>query len=327
MGVIQFKRGTAASWTANNPILANGEIGVELVTKLYKMGDGVTPWNSLGYNPLSDINNANVVLFANQAEPTSPTTGNLNVYAKSIASRMFLRAQGPSGISTPLQPALFQNNVYFINSNSATALTMVGDSVVSVGTVSHPVVTELYGRMANFASAATANITCGTGTANVNFFRGSIVGSNGFFMAQKLAFPDGSYNETGVTTGTRIFVGMTDQAMSTAVLANNPVGNRFGFSRIHVNASLTDTNWFITSRDGTNETRVDTGMAFTAQKVYQFYLFCKPQGNEIFWRIDNVTDGTSFEGSTTATLPTNTVAMRAGFQLQTVNALSRNIRM
>lgn len=47
--IIKLKRDTAANWTLNNPILAEGEVGVETDTKLQKTGDGVTAWNSLPY--------------------------------------------------------------------------------------------------------------------------------------------------------------------------------------------------------------------------------------------------------------------------------------
>lgn len=46
---IQFRRGTAAEWTAANPTLAEGELGLETDTDAVKIGDGDTPWNSLGY--------------------------------------------------------------------------------------------------------------------------------------------------------------------------------------------------------------------------------------------------------------------------------------
>jgi hypothetical protein len=46
---IQFRRDTAANWTSRNPILADGEMGIEKVTKLFKLGDGVTAWNDLEY--------------------------------------------------------------------------------------------------------------------------------------------------------------------------------------------------------------------------------------------------------------------------------------
>ena len=46
---IQLRNGTAAQWTAANPILAAGEVGIESDTKKQKFGDGTTAWNSLGY--------------------------------------------------------------------------------------------------------------------------------------------------------------------------------------------------------------------------------------------------------------------------------------
>lgn len=46
---IQLRNDTAANWTAANPILAVGEMGVETDTDLFKLGDGATAWNSLGY--------------------------------------------------------------------------------------------------------------------------------------------------------------------------------------------------------------------------------------------------------------------------------------
>ena len=52
--LIQFRRDTAERWAAANPVLAEGEIGLVLgSSNQYKMGDGVTPWNSLpikGFN-------------------------------------------------------------------------------------------------------------------------------------------------------------------------------------------------------------------------------------------------------------------------------------
>lgn len=49
----QHQRGTAAAWTAANPILLAGEIGVELDTSMFKIGNGTTPWNSLHYGGIT----------------------------------------------------------------------------------------------------------------------------------------------------------------------------------------------------------------------------------------------------------------------------------
>jgi len=46
---IQLRRDTAANWTADNPILAQGEQGHETDTNRRKIGDGVTAWNALPY--------------------------------------------------------------------------------------------------------------------------------------------------------------------------------------------------------------------------------------------------------------------------------------
>lgn len=41
---------TAARWQSINPVLATGEIGIEIDgAKGYKIGDGKTPWNDLPY--------------------------------------------------------------------------------------------------------------------------------------------------------------------------------------------------------------------------------------------------------------------------------------
>ena len=51
---IQLRRDSALGWSTNNPILASGEIGIELSPTpaqivLFKVGDGITHWNSLPY--------------------------------------------------------------------------------------------------------------------------------------------------------------------------------------------------------------------------------------------------------------------------------------
>ena len=45
------RRDTAANWTAENPTLLAGEIGLESDTGYWKVGDGTTAWTSLAYVP------------------------------------------------------------------------------------------------------------------------------------------------------------------------------------------------------------------------------------------------------------------------------------
>lgn len=57
---IQFRRGTAAEWTAANPTLAAGELGYETDTTQMKIGNGSTTWENLAYSAVSSsyIDNA-----------------------------------------------------------------------------------------------------------------------------------------------------------------------------------------------------------------------------------------------------------------------------
>jgi hypothetical protein len=47
---IKLRRDTAANWTQNNPVLAEGEPGLELDTGKIKYGNGTSTWNSLDYS-------------------------------------------------------------------------------------------------------------------------------------------------------------------------------------------------------------------------------------------------------------------------------------
>ena len=61
---IQLRRDGAQQWANVNPILAQGELGIEIDTSRLKIGDGVTAWNSLRYErPLeTESNTANTLV-------------------------------------------------------------------------------------------------------------------------------------------------------------------------------------------------------------------------------------------------------------------------
>lgn len=70
---IQFRRGTASSWTSANPVLADGEMGIESDTSKFKIGNGTTAWNSLSYGGIqgtagtNGTNGTNAVYDTDQA--------------------------------------------------------------------------------------------------------------------------------------------------------------------------------------------------------------------------------------------------------------------
>jgi hypothetical protein len=46
---IRSRRGSASEWLDANPVLAAGEVGVEVDTGFMKVGDGDHPWDALAY--------------------------------------------------------------------------------------------------------------------------------------------------------------------------------------------------------------------------------------------------------------------------------------
>lgn len=92
---IQLRRGTAAEWTAANPVLAQGEPGIESDTGKQKFGNGVTAWASLPYASKGDQGPAGV------ADDSSVTdliedTGSATRTALGVAF-------APNGVASPRQ--------------------------------------------------------------------------------------------------------------------------------------------------------------------------------------------------------------------------------
>jgi hypothetical protein len=73
---LQLRRGLAATWTERNPVLLAGELGLELDTNQFKIGDGETAWNALPYYTAS-ASLDNITEF----ELTSVQTGDVLRYS------------------------------------------------------------------------------------------------------------------------------------------------------------------------------------------------------------------------------------------------------
>ena len=90
---MQQRRGTAAQWTAANPILAAGEIGFETDTSKFKMGNGSSIWSNLTY-------------FANAAELAAIVDGapaalnTLNELAEALGDNPAFLADIATNLST-----------------------------------------------------------------------------------------------------------------------------------------------------------------------------------------------------------------------------------
>ena len=61
---IQFRRDTASNWTSNNPVLSDGELGLETDTSRYKIGNGSSAWSALSYSSLPSTAISNSLIDA-----------------------------------------------------------------------------------------------------------------------------------------------------------------------------------------------------------------------------------------------------------------------
>lgn len=90
--IIQLRRGAASLWTSANPILADGEMGVEDDTLKVKIGDGTTNWVSLPY-----FTQGAAGLSAYQIAVAEGFVGNVNDWLDSLVG-----ATGPTGPANTL---------------------------------------------------------------------------------------------------------------------------------------------------------------------------------------------------------------------------------
>ena len=118
---IQLRRDSALGWSTNNPILASGEIGIELSPTpaqivLFKLGDGITAWNSLPYQ-----NEA----FSGATLGANTFTG--QQYAPSFSSPLFKGKLVNLAVGPGTQALNLSTHDYFnLFLNGATTLTLTG---------------------------------------------------------------------------------------------------------------------------------------------------------------------------------------------------------
>ncbi len=82
---MQQRRGLAAAWTAANTVLASGEVGFEIDTTQFKVGDGVTAWADLPYFKNFESTNT-VIEDAIAAEVTNRNTAITTSATSTLAS-------------------------------------------------------------------------------------------------------------------------------------------------------------------------------------------------------------------------------------------------
>ena len=326
---IQLRGGTASQWTAANPILANREPGVETNTGLMKIGDGVTAWNALPYSAYTLGNLAAVNdLPVSAADPAAPLPGKLRVFAKGVGGRAMIAQKGPSGIATTLQPHLGRNYAQIITATGAGSPAAYGCIATTSGSASIPAPTATLGIGIAYATTATAASAAYLYASGSAFYRAEASDHpGGFHFATRAAFPDGTYDGTAASSGSRAFVGLTAASTTGSVSGDALVAATAGFRRVHNFGVTTDPNWMFHVANGATQAKADTGVPFVGGHEYLFEMFSPPGASEVRWRIENVTTGQSAEGVAGGLdpLPPYRTPMRPTISVYTLNAVARRL--
>jgi hypothetical protein len=293
---IQLRRGTSSEWTAANPVLAEGELGLETNTKLYKIGDGTSTWNQLSYRELSETF-GNTIFEGQTSEIDAPPADRLSFYARSTAGRMLPRFKGPSGLDSALQPAFFGNGIFMASPGAATAMNVVGGPALTVvGTMSHPapVASSLRQQMyrAQVLSAATAGAAAEVRLALGRIWRGDSAGFGGFFVRFRFSI-------VSTVAGQRVFVGLNNSTGAIAVTQDPTLLTQC----IGIGNASDDTNLQLLHNDGAGAcVKTDLGASFPSQGVddiYDMTLFAAPNSSSISWRLERTVTPAVAQGTVT----------------------------
>lgn len=139
---IKLRRDTAANWISSNPILTEGEIGIELDTLKMKAGNGVFPWKYLPYIAAStqtefvianytfnvDISTVPGAITLNLSDDFWSPTGDYvpNKYARLHLYQKTTGARSEIYVSSPIAPDDVPGGAY-------TAITLTGSTNFILG--------------------------------------------------------------------------------------------------------------------------------------------------------------------------------------------------
>jgi hypothetical protein len=321
--LIQFRRDTSANWASVNPVLEQGELGLETDTSKYKIGNGSTAWNSLAYGGISG-SVAGLGLTAT-TDPAAPT-GEVTLYAKSVGGRLMPKWIGPAGVDTPIQPFLAGNHVAYWRpqGNSTVVPGVLGyGALTAVGTATarNVATTNLFTRMRRigYVSAATAGALTSLRQAAAQITVGDGSGNGGFHKVTRFGISD-----VASVAGARMFVGISSLTTAPTNVEPSTLTNCCG-----VGHGAADTNLKLFYGGSSAQTAIDLGANFPithgSANAYELVLFSPPNENGVIkWRVtrlntNHVAEGT-INGSGGVILPATTTLLSYMWAYRTNNA-------
>jgi len=226
--------------------------------------------------------------------PSTPASGRLKLFAVARASRILPAFIGPSGLDSPLQPAIFANRVAIITPNRTTTVSNFGCGSQTAVTLSHPapstasMAESLY--RTRFQTSTTAGNASGVRTDQQVVRGNGTTGRGGFYHAAR--FCTGSI----ALSGGQFFCGLQG---SNAALAGEPSAL---LNLLAVGKDIADTNLQFMRNDGAGAAvKTDLGIAYAANIALNLRVFCPPSSSEIWVLVERINN----DGTTTTLLDTS----------------------
>jgi hypothetical protein len=242
---------------------------------------------------------------------------------KEIAGRKMLKGMGPSGTDYPYQPSLFGNRIQIFMPQTGTTGTggAVGMAWTSNGTVSHPTPSTTAPvksnqmkrtRYANVVTTTNQQLGPRFNAADGRmFWRGNAAGLGGFFFYSRFIV------ELYPASTVRLFAGLAGTNNVGVVISDTVLNDTCGLWHDTADPSSGAGAFNFVTRDGTTTTKqaIDLANAIAAGNSYDFTMYCKPNGTELFWRLVDLVNNVTYEGSQTLTLPRNNQFMQPQVQM------------
>ena len=271
--LLQLRRDTATAWASVNPILANGEIGLELVTKLFKIGDGINHWNSLSYS-IIDISTAVIAAEAkitpndtdllgiiDSAEPNilkKLTWANLKATLKTYLDTLYDVASSAAGAITVHLSAFAHGDIAHTNRAALNAVigTNTGDKTLSelggvtangaiTGATKTKITYDTKGLVTGGADATTADIADSTDKRYCTDVQQAILVNIGSSVDVKhYRSVLGFYAGDGAATGTiKITLPRQDTTMMVITIIGYNYSIECGFWKLIIGGFVTTPGW------------------------------------------------------------------------------------
>lgn len=237
---IQLRRDTAVNWTSANPILAQGEPGVETDTGKMKLGDGATAWSTLPYLNALFKDAVSIVDFG--ADPTGTTDSKAAIQAALNTGKAVLVPSGTFRVLSTLAITASGQKLYGFGNTSVLKDETGASNFISINDKDNVTISDL---KVDASVGSAAGIAIQGGSRNVSidsvyFYKGGQ--RVWLFTCDTVRVTNCTFEETGYG-----IIQQVSHSSSDVLVANNTAIN-VGSDFVEANcASAPSFNWVISN--------------------------------------------------------------------------------